>query len=193
VATVGQITAAYENYLVPLLGDHPGVWQVCATSVVGDFPRCWQCYQAHNALTQPADVVVPIALAVKGGQLAHELSAYKNSNSPAARARLCVGLAAVLWRWLSVHEECLLERLGGTSLSLVTHVPSTSGRSDEPVQHIVERIVGATRERFEPLLRANPAVPPGRDVRPDRYETRRVLHGEAVLLVDDTWTTGGHA
>jgi vacuolar-type H+-ATPase subunit F/Vma7 len=182
VATVAQITAAYENYLLPVLPDQSGVCLVCGTSVVGDFPRCWQCGQAREALDRRADVVVPIALAVKGGQLAHELSAYKNSSSTAARARLRVGLAAVLWRWLALHEECMAQAVGVESVPIVTNVPSTSGRTDEPVQEMVERIVGVTRDRYESLLVANKVLPAVREARPDRFTTSRALSGEAVLL-----------
>jgi hypothetical protein len=64
VATVAQITAAYGNYLLPVLPDQPGVCRVCGTNVIGDFPRCWQCSQAREALDQRADVILPIALAL---------------------------------------------------------------------------------------------------------------------------------
>jgi vacuolar-type H+-ATPase subunit F/Vma7 len=145
------------------------------------------------ALDRRADVVVPIALAVKGGQLAHELSAYKNSSSAEARARLRVGLAAVLWRWLALHEECMAQAVGVESFPIVTTVPSTSGRTDEPVQDMVERIVGVTRDRYQSVLVANKGLPAAREARPDLYTTSRAFSGEAVLLIDDTWTTGAHA
>jgi hypothetical protein len=193
VVTVGQLTAPYENYLVPVLGDEPGVCSVCATSVLGDFARCYQCHRTQATLPASADIVVPIALAIKGGQLAHELSAYKNSTSLTARRRLRLGLAAVLWRWLSLHERCLSNQLGIGPFPLVTHVPSTSGRYEDPVQPIIEHMVGATRDRYEALLTANPEVPYGREARADRYHARVRMRGEPVLLIDDTWTTGGHA
>jgi hypothetical protein len=49
------------------------------------------------------------------------------------------------------------------------------------------------RERFRRLLRATGDVPCGRAYDPRRYVCDQQLAGAAVLLVDDTWTRGGHA
>lgn len=191
MATVQQVTASYENHLLPVLSDQAGVCGICGTAS-GDFPRCWQCNQARHVLVKRASAVVPIALAVKGGQLARDLSGYKNSGRAAARDHMRVGLAAVLWRWLSDHEPCVAAAAGIDAFPLVTHVPSTSGRTTEPVQDIIS-LVGAIRERHDRLLEPVPDSPPGREARTDRYRVTRRLSGEPVLLIDDTWTTGGHA
>jgi len=101
VPTVGEVSEPYANYLTPVLAQAAGVCQVCRTSVAGDWSRCFQCEQARNLLPSTADAVVPIALAVKGEQLAHELWTYKYSPRSEVRAKLTRGLAAVLWRWLA--------------------------------------------------------------------------------------------
>ncbi len=86
-----------------------------------------------------AEVVVPIALAVKRQQFAHELWHYKYDADERVRRRLETRLAAVLWRFLEQYE---------------THVA-----------------VLASRYRATQAMTGHPAV----------------------LLVDDTWTTGARA
>ena len=140
-----------------------------------------------------ADTVVPISLAVKDKQLAIELWRYKNASDEATRNTLRPRLAAVLWRFLSQHERCVAQAAGAEAFEVVTTVPSTQGRPT-PVQRIA-RAVGPAREKYKALLSANPAVEPGRSIRRDRYlvSDEHDVEGASVLLIDDTWTSGGHA
>jgi adenine/guanine phosphoribosyltransferase-like PRPP-binding protein len=63
-----------------------------------------------------------------------------------------------------------------------------------PLTEIVGKLVKPTRDRYQPLLKP---VTPGensRDARDDRFAvSSQLVAGQAVLLVDDTWTTGAHA
>jgi predicted amidophosphoribosyltransferase len=188
--TVGELSTPYGNYLIPVRPVGSGVCSVCRTSVVGDWTRCWQCYEAQRRLPSTADVVAFIALAVKGEQLAHELSGYKNSQSAEARGRMTLGLAAVLWRWLASHESCVAAAAGAEAFDVVTTVPSTSGRaSAHPLRRIVADLVRPTSGRFVELLTANPSVSQERNPDIERWRCPS-LNGEALLLIDDTWTTG---
>ena len=172
MVTVGELSAPYENHLRPVLRAGEGICEVCHTYVVGDYPLCWQCGRHRARLTATADAVGYIALAVKHEQLARELAVYKGTRLD-ARERPRIGLAAVLWMSISNHESCL-ERLAGVdSFPVVTTVPSTSGRPMHPLTEIVGKLVKPTRDRF--------AV------------SSQLVAGQAVLLVDDTWTTGAHA
>lgn len=83
-------------------------------------------------------------------------------------------------------------RPGVPEFSVVTTVPSSTGRSDEPMARLAG-LVGATRDRYRQLLRPNTSVANSRDPRDDRYLALHPLRGQAVLLLDDTWTTGAHA
>jgi len=143
-----------------------------------------------------ADVVVPIALAVKRGQLAHELWHYKYDLDATVRRRLDFRLAAVLWRFLEQHEAHVAEAVAVTQFGIVTTVPGTRQRDDEhPLTRIVGTLVGRTRRRYQPLLALGPdASVEGRAVLANRYRATRALTDHpAVLLIDDTWTTGGRA
>ena len=123
--TVAELTAPYGNYLIPVRAVGPGVCSICRTSVVGAYLNCWQCNEAIRRLPSTADAVAVISLALKGDQLAYELSGYKNSSSLAARERMTFGLAAVLWRWLGSHELASLTRRGptGSTSSLSFRLP----------------------------------------------------------------------
>lgn len=107
---------------------------------------------------------------------------------------MAVGIGAVLWRWLGNHETCIENHIGADEFPIVTAVPSTRAREDHPLPRILTGIVKPTSGRYVDLLRPNPDYPPGsRDARPDRYSVDRQLSGEPVLLIDDQWTSGGHA
>jgi adenine/guanine phosphoribosyltransferase-like PRPP-binding protein len=57
----------------------------------------------------------------------------------------------------------------------------------------VESIVGPTRARHQRLLRRSGSEIPAHTFDARKYEVQRSLAGEAVLLIDDTWTTGASA
>ncbi|MGX2996098.1 ComF family protein [Streptomyces sp. JNUCC 64] len=193
MTTVAGISARYANFLVhPLLPD-PAVCQVCHGPVGPGYLRCWPCHEADRTLgTSVADLVVPVSLALKGRQYANELWRYKNAAGP-QRQHFRLGLAAVLWRFLALHENCVAERCEIPAFDVVTTVPSTRGRVDHPLRSMVAETVAVTRERFRDLLVPGPkATSLGRVPSRERYTSQR-LRGEHVLLVDDTWTTGSHA
>jgi len=194
VATVDGVSGPYANFLLPVLPVATGVCPVCHTSVAGDYARCYQCNRARRQLDSTADAVVPIALAVKGEQLAHELWHYKNSPRVAVRQRFQIGLAAVTWRWLAHHEPCVVAASGAHEFGVVTHVPSANPRSGgHPLEHMLRAQVGATRTRYERLLTPTPGVEQFREYDDRRFVATRRADREDVLLVDDTWTTGAHA
>jgi predicted amidophosphoribosyltransferase len=92
VATVSEVTARYENFLVPILTVRDGVCTVCKKAILPGWNHCYQCNTHRTVLSHTADIVVPVALAVKHEQWAYELSSYKNSSSSAARDSLALRL-----------------------------------------------------------------------------------------------------
>jgi predicted amidophosphoribosyltransferase len=191
VPTARELSAPYANFMLnPLPAGTVNVCAVCLTFTTQGFPTCWQC--GHHP--RHADLVVPISYSVDGGQLHDALRGYKRDDGRAAR-QLQLQLAAVLWRFLRQHEHCIADRLGIERLALVTTVPSSSAERDEhhPLQRIVGKIVGDTRDRYERLLvRSTTDIEP-RTVNPAKYAAVRPLDGEAVLLIEDTWVSGGNA
>ena len=197
MATVFELSEPYRNHLVPVLPPGVGVCATCWTAVDPAYRRCFRCYNAHGAYgLRLADVVVPIALAVKREQLAHELWHYKYDPDANVRGRLELRLAAVLWRFLGEHEACVAGTCDVPGFDIVTTVPGTRSRDGEhPLARITGTIVGQTKDRFERLLALGATYDvEDREVHPDRYRATRMLaERPAVLLIDDTWTTGGRA
>ncbi|MEU6060488.1 hypothetical protein [Streptomyces sp. NPDC047097] len=193
MATVVELAARYANFLVHPLPAGPGVCQVCRGPAKDGYPTCWNCHLAGAALgARVADAVVPVSLSLKGGQYAHELWRYKNTTGPQQRYFL-TGLAAVLWRFLVLHEGCLARRCGLSGFDTVTTVPSTKGRADHPLREMAGGVVAVTRDRYRDLLTPTPeASALGRVPSPTRYASS-ALWGANVLLIDDTWVTGNHA
>ncbi|MFF7313798.1 hypothetical protein [Streptomyces sp. NPDC008137] len=133
-----------------------------------------------------------MSLALKSEQYANELWRYKNAPG-AQQQHFRMGLAAVLWRFLALHEGCITAHCAVPGFDTVTTVPSTSGRETHPLRTMVADMVGATRGRHRDLLVPAPnAVDLGRVASLSRYSSS-ALWGENILLVDDTWTTGNHA
>jgi len=197
VATVVELSEPYRNHLIPVLAPGRGVCAVCWREANPDFRLCFQCNTARNEFRRGlADVVVPIALAVKREQLAHELWHYKYDVDPSVRARLTVRLGAVLWRFLGEHEKHIADAVGVPEFDIVTTVPGTRERTDQhPLERIVGTIVGQTKDRYEPLLTCGQdSVMSSHTLAAARYRaTRRLRDDLAVLLIDDTWTSGGNA
>jgi predicted amidophosphoribosyltransferase len=197
MASVFELSEPYRNHLVGVLPPGRGVCATCWTAVDPGYRLCYPCGTAHYAFGRRlADVVVPVALAVKRQQLAHELWHYKYDGDERVRRRLEIRLAAVLWRFLGQHEMHVAQAVGVPRFDIVTTVPGTRLRADDhPLVRIAGRLVGQTRDRYQPLLTLGPdASVEGRAVLVGRYRAAHAITGHpAVLLIDDTWTTGGRA
>lgn len=197
MASVFELSEPYRNHLVSVLPPGRGVCAICWRAVDPGYRLCYPCRVAQDAYGRRlAEVVAPIALAVKRQQFAHELWHYKYDADERVRRRLEIRLAAVLWRFLGPHEAHVAAAAGVPRFDVVTTVPGTRPRDDEhPLVHIVGTLVGQTRDRYQPVLTLGPdASVEGRAVLVDRYRATQPMTGHpAVLLVDDTWTTGGRA
>jgi predicted amidophosphoribosyltransferase len=186
--SVRELSALYENVmLAPRRG--PDVCSTCFNFTAG-YARCYACDHGQLAL----DAVAPISYSVGREQLHHALASYKRLHGDVAR-RLGAILAAVLWRFVAEHELCLAKAAGTERFDLIATVPSGDRARDEqhPLRWIVGELVGPTRDRHERLLRRSRTDVPPRTFSELKFEATRHLRGQAVLLVDDTWTTGASA
>jgi hypothetical protein len=199
VPNVRTLTEPYGAFLIHPLPIGPGVCGTCRAAVAEGYTACYACDAlAAAGFSAAADAVVPISISIRHEQLATELWRYKELNDAEARRVLRNRLAAVLGRFLAAHEQCVADAADADSFELVTTVPSTGGRGRHPLREIVGDIVEVTKGRHADLLVANPAVPPGREVHPDRFllledEPPTEIAGANILVVDDTWTKGGNA
>lgn len=186
--TVGELTALYENFM---LGPRPGP-DVCSRcfNFTRGYERCYACAHVEQWLS----VMAPISYSVGREQLHHALAQYKRLDGEVAR-QLAVQLAAVLWRYLAEHERCAASAAGTEAFELVTTVPSSDRARDDrhPLRWIVGEVVALTRDRYERLLRRSSFALEAHEFSRQKYEPARELHGESILLIDDTWTTGANA
>jgi predicted amidophosphoribosyltransferase len=186
--SVRELSAPYENVMLgPRRG--PDVCGVCFNFTAG-YARCYACAHGQDVL----DAMAPVSYSVAREQLHHALASYKRLDGDVA-GRLGAILAAILWRFLAEHESCIARAAGAARFDLVTTVPSSDQTRDgrHPLRHIVGELVGPTRERHSRLLRRTDADVLPRTFSEDKFETTQRLEGQAVLLVDDTWTTGASA
>jgi hypothetical protein len=185
---VSELTALYENFL---LGPRPddGVCLTCFNFTEG-YQRCYACTRSEEWL----DAVAPISYSPAHEQLHHVLAGYKRLPLELAR-RWSAELAALLWRYLAEHEGCVAEATGTDAFRIVATVPSGEPERDDghPLRRIVGDMIGPTRARHRRLLRRTDIRLETRAFSHDRYEALEQLNGEAVLLIDDTWTTGASA
>ena len=186
--TVAELTAPYGNFLLaPRHG--PDVCRACFNLTDG-YDRCYACARGERWL----DAVAPISYSVAGEQLHHALASYKRAPGRLAH-RFSLELAAVLWRHLAGHERCVAAATGVDAFEMVAAVPSSDrARGDShPLQRWVAELVGPIRGRSTRLLRRSAAPARPHEFDPGRYELADDPRGRAVLLVDDTWTTGANA
>jgi phosphoribosylpyrophosphate synthetase len=146
-----------------------------------------------------ADVVAPTGYAVRGRPLADDLRRYKSDRADAAEAVAAAGrLRERLAAFLVEQGRSVWEAAGMTKgPQAVAVVPSGQGRSGtHPLVSVVRSCVGL------PVLGLAVAAPEGhtRGVHPgwvrvaDRMDAGAlVLNGADVLVVDDTWVSGGSA
>jgi hypothetical protein len=187
-----ELSERSSNFLVPPRPAEPGTCITCHSAIDGDYPRCYPCHQARStADARLADAVVPISLAVKQKQLATELWKYKSDVY--GRRYFLIGLAAVLFRFLDAHEGCVARTAGTAAFDVVAVVPSTKHPpADQPLRELVSTMVTPVQARFADVLHNN-GTATGRELDPRRYTAASTVRGRSVLLIEDTWTTGGHA
>jgi hypothetical protein len=185
--TVAELSAPYANFLLgPRRG--PDVCSQCFNLTDG-YGRCYGCVHGGRFL----DAMVPISYSVAGEQLHHALANYKRLHGVIAR-RLTLGLAAVLWRHLALHERCLARETAVPGFGLATTVPSSSpDRGTDHPLHQLAGLIGPVQDRYERLLRRSEVAATAHEFNPDKYEALRDLTGQSILLLDDTWTMGANA
>jgi hypothetical protein len=169
--------------------------RTCRGPAQAGFARCYQCDLAHERCGGLlADVVAPVAYAVKGGRLASDLWRYKSGMPGAAEAG--ARLAAMLAVYLREHGDQVWRAAGmiaGPGLAAV--VPSGQGR---PGAHPLAGIMASCVDVPIILLSAAPGAPArarglANGVAAGCLTVGGVVAGADVLLVDDTWVSGASA
>ena len=157
----------------------------CATPVV-DYERCYACHN-HHGRAGVADSTAFLTYAVAGHESGYLMRGYK-APRPVAEHRLVVGL--LLHLALSRHTKCA-GPLAGLPVTHWAAVPSLPAKTTE---HPLRRLVTGTASGIEVTLTAATQAPQPRAVNAAHFSCGASLPQEShVLVVDDTWATGGHA
>lgn len=158
---------------------------VCTTPVDG-YRRCIRC-NGHRNLPGLADTVAFLTYAVAGQQSGYVMRGYK-APKPLEEHRAIVAL--LLLAALSRHAQCpgVLAGTPGTHWATVPSLPAKPG--EHPFHAIVSKIAPWT----EVPLTAAASAPQPRVISREHFHASGQLPVDAhVLLLDDTWATGGHA
>jgi len=164
--------------------------RTCRGPADAGFARCYQCNQAiRQAGGLLADAVAPIGYAVRGGRLAGDLRHYKSDRPEAAAA--AARLRELLSAFLRDHGGSVWRAAGmEAGPSAVAVVPSGQGRPGRhPLAGLVARCVDLPPIR----LSVAPAAVPVRGVSLGWLRPDGPVAGADVLVVDDTWVSGGSA
>ena len=164
---------------------------VCTTPT--EYPTCWPCRQ-HRQMGLPlADLVVPLTYATKQSQAYTDVSVYKQLPSGPQVAAAKSRLLQLFYASISRHVSCLV---ANEPIRFVTHVPSTSGR---PAPHPIDEFAQMFASDLQRIsLRYAGVATEDRNARrllnPAAFEVASgVPTGGHVLVLDDSWVTGGHA
>ena len=190
---------AQADFLMPVSPHHELSCQLChgAVGLIDEGPDAWtQCPQCHG-YGDAVDRLVPITYSIDAG-LESALHRYKDFG--AGWSWLQLPLASLLHTFLSKHGSCI-DRVTGI-VDVATFVPSDN--NDRTFDHIDGLLRGAVegdpslnRFPWEPgLVTRDPSKSrPGRgELKPSAYRvSRQLAPGSAVLLFDDTWTSGSSA
>src|ERR1700751_3660025 len=124
--TVEEASRSYQQAMRSIALAGPGICGVCWGFVDPDYGTCYRCgHQSDNL-----DVMVPITYSEHLGQIHLALRNYKDGGSAGIRRHDAVRLAAILWRFLEGHEECVAHAARVAAFDLVTTVPSSKPERD---------------------------------------------------------------
>jgi hypothetical protein len=165
--------------------------RTCRGPTAVGLARCYQCDLARRQAGELlADAVAPIGYAVRGGPLAVDLWRYKSDGAGAAESSR--RLRGMLAAYLRDHGDALWAAAGmaaGPGAAAV--VPSGRGR---PGGH---PLAGLVRSCTDVPLAGLAVAPAGaahvRGVDPGWLRVEGPVAGVDVLVVDDTWVSGGSA
>lgn len=178
VALFSNVPAVSADFVCP----------ACLGPVKGDFRRCYACYLLFRSAPEVLENrVMPISSALSPGPWYTRLQNYKRGHTEYAWV-----LVALLEKYLAAHLDEIAGVLGGLP-NCFTIVPSKRGTAFE--NQMLTRVVQAVPSRawpLEQLLTFNPGASiPRQTYRPGAFSLTRDVSGQRVVLVEDSWVSGG--
>ena len=192
VASIGPLLVSVAGGYLRNVGNRPGTCATCRTPT-RSMPRCSQC----EARVGMAGLPDALGFMIYAGfldpihQAGRVMWDYKNPSLNSKSALGVVGLLAALG--LTGHVACLT-RVVGTPVDAWATVPSLPPKPERPhpLNLITERLSSQGSIQVQLQGTSEPVNP--RSVSADHFTvTSNNAGGRHVLLIDDTWTSGGHA
>jgi hypothetical protein len=134
-----------------------------------------------------ADATAFLTYAVAGQQSGYVLRGYKALRPVSEHVSIMIMMLLLA---TSIHEHCpaILGDMAVTHWSTVPSLPAKPG--EHPLHQIIDRIDPGVEVRLAPAV----DVQHPREVNQGHFRTNdRLPQDSHVLLIDDTWTGGGHA
>lgn len=191
MATYVELSDPYANVMINPAPLGPGICPTCRGFPGPGYAKDRGCGFNPDYL----DAMAAISYEPMGGQLHTALRGYKDGATSSVRNRLTLVVASILWRFLVHHEDCIASAAGADAFDLVTTVASKTPANDDArsrLRDIVGRVCLPTADRYERVLLPVGDTSVGREFDPARFRVTRSVEGQAVLLIDDTWTTGSN-
>jgi predicted amidophosphoribosyltransferase len=178
--------------LVPVLPVQWGACDVCHQGTSGS--RCASCSRGmRNLLLSRPPTILPIALRIKGGPLAHATWAYKDSQYETDREQSARKLAWLVSHFMARHESCLAKAAAASQFDCIVPMPSSGKRQGtHPLVTLLRQLPWAADRLVEDLFFTGASGEAHR-INEERYDYRGSrLDGRSVLLFDDTFTSGAN-
>lgn len=159
----------------------------CRTPIGPQYHYCWSCQNHVNISLGRADHVAALAYAIEGQQSHYLMRNYKGE-TPILELRIIVSLLAAVG--LRYHLKCL-EAIAERPVTHWSTVPSLPAKPGEHPLHVAIRPILRKLPEVHLTAALNPAAP--REFRSDHFQATPVPSQSHVLVIEDTWVSGGHA
>ena len=186
----------YRDYLVAYGGGYlrNTLWasgstcrHCCGIPGNPDFDTCYPCSHYYEPSGETSDRRGFVSYGWDNSQSSRVMYGYKEQ-VPSHQAYRVVNV--MLFYALHEHLRCAADPCHGPAAVWAT-VPSLRGRAYPQALHVMT--AGLLRNMPEALLGPAGDIQAPRSLRPDNFVVHSQVRGQHVLLLDDTWTSGGHA
>jgi len=186
----------YKEFLVPYGGGYlrntmwtsPTTCSYCAgISANPDYRDCYPCNWTYQPSPETSDKRGFVSYGWDHSQSAHVMYGCKEAVPNRQAYRL---VSIMLFYALHEHLHCSADPVHGPPTAWAT-VPSLRDRGHPQALHTIAS--GLLRNMPEATLTRSDDVREPQSLRSENFTVRADVRGQHIVLIDDTWTTGGHA
>lgn len=174
-----------QHYLRPVIRTHPLACEVCGGTKGGtQYARCFKC--SYNAKYLPPRLGFGFYARIDA-QDGYAMRGYKSAAMGGLSTHRSI-VGCMIYLGITEYQR----RWGA---DIVTSVPSLSGRQGQhPLASLTCSASDKVRNgpKFESIVSAGKEIGDPRSIAPHHFAVTGDVSGKEVLLVEDTWTTGGH-